>query len=89
MAYSTFIAYFNILISDTVIKYNCSKEEALNKYIMPTFLQELRDRNVPVMGTADLEILNKSIETIKATKKEKNLLRNVSKTIEELMHGKS
>ena len=56
---------------------------------MPTFLQELRDRNVPVMGTADLEILNKSIETIKATKKEKNLLRNVSKTIEELMHGKS
>ena len=40
-----------------------------------------------IMGKEDLEIVNKSIESIKASKKEKELIRSVTKTLEELMHG--
>ena len=36
----------------------------------------------------DLDIIKLSIEDLKTTKKELNLLRNVIKTLEELMHGK-
>ena len=89
MSYSTLIAYLNIVISEVTIQHNCSKEDALNKYIMPTLSEELRSRGVPIMGPSDLDILNKSIDSIKATKKEIKLLKSVSKTIEELMHGKS
>ena len=41
------------------------------------------------MGQKDLDILKLSVEDLKTTKKELNLLRNVIKTLEELMHGKN
>ena len=37
----------------------------------------------------NLDLLNKSIDLIKASKKEVKLFKNVIKTLEELMHGNS
>ena len=83
------IGLLNIMISEICISRNCKEKEALDNYIVPFLIKEIRSRDVAIMGQKDLDILKLSVEDLKTTKKELNLLRNVIKTLEELMHGKN
>ena len=85
--FNTFIGMLNHLVSETCISRKCSEEEALNNVIIPLLSKELRDRKGLIMNKKDLDILNKSVDSLKASKKEVNLLKNVMKTLEEIMHG--
>ena len=84
----TLIGMLNAMISETCISRSISEKQALDEFIVPFLVQEIRTRNVAIMGEKDLDILRKSVDSLKATKKEINLLKNVIKTLEELMYGK-
>ena len=77
----TFIGMLNVMISEICISRNCNEKEALDNYIIPFLVKEIRSRDVAIMGQKDLDIIKLSIEDLKTTKKELNLFRNVIKTL--------
>tara|TARA_B100000131_G_scaffold281809_1_gene288608 strand:+ start:285 stop:560 length:276 start_codon:yes stop_codon:yes gene_type:complete len=86
-SYSTLIATLNFVISDFSIKYKCSKEDALEKYIIPALVKEFRDRGAAIMDKNDLDLVKKSVESLNIKGKQVELFKNILQVLEETMHG--